>query len=117
MITEKNVQRQGLMSNSNTFTNLVDRSRFCRDLNARYPWWHGKPRFESIEDLYDLVFDQVAWYLHEDIDNRVALPKIGALYTSIVPENPRAGLPVRFRYRLACKAQPLNPVYSHHTHP
>lgn len=81
---------------------FITREQFCRDLESQV---EDLESFSSIEEIYDLVFDQLAHYLQEG-NTRVYLPMIGTLYCSPVPANPASGLPERLRYRLSCKPFP-----------
>lgn len=84
-------------------TSFIMRDEFCRDLAATCGvGLKDSVEFSSMEEVYDLVFTQLATYLQTGT-TRVYLPRIGTLYRSIVPENPSAGLPERLRYRLSCK--------------
>jgi hypothetical protein len=84
-------------------TEFITRDRFCNDLAQQCPVdSDGNIKLDSIERVYDLVFDQLAAYLRTG-NTRVYLPMIGTVYRSVVPANPQAGLPERLRYRLSCK--------------
>lgn len=84
-------------------TEFITRDRFCNDLAQKCPVdSDGNIKLDSIERVYDLVFDQLAAYLRTG-NTRVYLPMIGTVYRSVVPANPQAGLPERLRYRLSCK--------------
>ena len=92
------------MANSD---NCIRREEFCKILSEKVTETDdGSVSFKSVEDIYDLVFDSLASVIQRDPQARVYLPKLGVVYTSEVPANPRQGLPPRRRYRLSCKAFP-----------
>lgn len=92
------------MANSD---NCIRRDEFCKLLTDKLgadP--NGPISFESVEDIYDLVFDLLANTIQADPTARVYLPRLGVVHTSEVPANTKQGLPPRWRYRLSCKAFP-----------
>lgn len=92
---------------------LIDKDKFCDDFIINNPELSEKLSGikVSISELYDIMFSQLAGYLINNKSNmqyRVYLPLLGTLYRSPVPANPKCGLPERYRYRLSCKARPVD---------